>query len=377
MSDRTSEKAAELAGLAGTEAITPPDITIIPPSGTVVPNGFVFVETAYEPHVTVTQEEVVNLSDSDLLTGLKKQRKRTQEELDAFVVFFDETVGRFKDVQQRGADGQFQPGVKPTLPEAFAAIGLHYETERKRKQRYLTAKNTKLRLRGQLKLKEGDIVEDAATEYCVLSKPTKSGQVEIAPTGGTVDDAVTLPIKSLAKTPVKTIELNDLILCVDTGKQYRYIGKGLLKSFNVWPLIKQKQGRDAAAIAVQQEQMMQAAQAKLEDKARHNDLLKDEMTNRDRRLVTTRPEKDKKSSPNPTAARAQKSAKPEKPKTKAELEAEKKKAEEKAKQDAQDRARSTELQAATDALVARLGYDQSSRFIGKQDDEEVSRRFDN
>jgi hypothetical protein len=185
-----------------------------------------------------------------------------------------------------------------------------------------------------------------------------------------VDDAVTLPIKSLAKTPVKTIELNDLILCADTGKQYRYIGKGLLKSFDVWPLIKQKQGRDAAAIAVQQEQMMQDAQAKAEDKARHNDLLKVEMTNRDRRLVTTRPEKDKKSSPNPKAARAQKPAKPEKPKTKAELEAERKKA----KQDAQDCARSAEIKAATDALVARLGYDKSG-YLGKPDaeDEEVQR----
>jgi hypothetical protein len=145
----------------------------------------------------------------------------------------------------------------------------------------------------------------------------------------------------------------------------------------VWPLIKQKQGRDAAAIAVQQEQMMQAARAKAEDKARHNDLLKDEMTNRDRHLVTTKPEKDKKSSPKPKAAQAQKRVNPEKPKTKAELEAERKKAEEKAKQDAQDEARRAEIEASTDAVVAHLGYDQSSRFIGKQDDEEVSRRFDN
>jgi hypothetical protein len=60
----------------------PSSITIIPPSGTLVPSGFVFLETSYEPHQDVTPEEVASLSDNDLLTGLKKQRKRTQEELD-------------------------------------------------------------------------------------------------------------------------------------------------------------------------------------------------------------------------------------------------------------------------------------------------------
>jgi hypothetical protein len=119
--------------------LQPSSIAIIPPSGTVVPNGFVFVETTYEPNPYVSPQEVAALSDNALLTGLKKQRKRTQEELDAFVVFFDEALARFSDEQPRTAGGQFQRGDKPTLPEAFAAIGLNYETERKRKQRYLAA----------------------------------------------------------------------------------------------------------------------------------------------------------------------------------------------------------------------------------------------
>lgn len=60
-------------------------------------------------------------------------------------------------------------------------------------------------------------------------------------------------------------------------------------------------------------------------------------------------------------------AKSEKPKTKAELEAEKSNAEKKTKQKAKDEAKTADNEASTNAVVARHGYDESSRFIGKQD----------
>jgi hypothetical protein len=181
----------------------PSSITIIPPSGTLVPSGFVFVETSYEPNQDVTREDVASLSDNDLLTGLKKQRKRTQEELDAFVVFFEEAVARYSDEQPRAASGKFLRSDKPTLPEAFAAIGLNYETERKRKQRYLAAMSVRFTMPKPLQLAEGDTVKlkdkESDAEYTVVNVHGSAPKVDVVSKGSANGKTTTVSTDSLKK----------------------------------------------------------------------------------------------------------------------------------------------------------------------------------
>jgi hypothetical protein len=161
-------------------------------------------------------EEVVSLSDNDLLTGLKKQRKRTQEELDAFVVFFEEAVARYSDEQPRTASGQFQRSYEPTLPEAFAAIGLNYETERKRKQRYLAAMSLRFTMPKPLQLAEGDTVKlkdkGSDAEYTVVNVHGSAPKVDVVPKGSGNGKATTVPTDSLKKVKpsVKKIKVGDL-----------------------------------------------------------------------------------------------------------------------------------------------------------------------
>lgn len=336
------------------------DVTVLPPSGTDVPSGsWEFVETAYEPHTNVTTEQVAKLNDNDLLTGLKKQRKRTQEELDAFVVFFEGTVQRFGQEQPRDAVGQFQRGVKPALPEAFKAIGLNYETERKRKQRYIAARNTRVRLLpSPPSIREWRIVKDTnAAEYVVVAK-SRPGEVEVVPTGGELDDATTVATTLLTQVPVKKLEPNDLLLCADNGKQYRYIGKGTFKCVEMANLIKQKQNRDAEALKAVREQM----KATQQEKARVKELRSAEAARRDLDLITERPEKNKKRNQQSNAAQAKRPAEQKKPKTEAEVKAEaNKKAKEKADKEA---AVST-----TNLIAAQRGYgvngNGKSVFVGK------------
>ena len=74
-----------------------------------------FVETDHEPRADVTPDEVAKLPDNDLLTGLKKQYRRTRLEMEVYLIYFDEAVRRFA-VKQPRSDG-YQPLVK-----AFEAI---------------------------------------------------------------------------------------------------------------------------------------------------------------------------------------------------------------------------------------------------------------
>ena len=360
---------------APTESVTAIARTeVIPPSGTLGTSGdFQFVETDYEPRPDVTPDEVAKLPDNDLLTGLKKQYRRTRQEMEVYLVYFDEAVRRFAVEQPRSDGGQFERKDQP-LVKAFEAIDRHYETERKRAWRYRNALKTRLRLSesgvptaGQRKYHEWDFVQDANSgEQIVVGNP-KVNHVEIVPVGGTLEDAKVVPTSSLSRVPVKTITLNQLILCDDNGKRYRYAGNGLLKCAEAPKLVKQVQDRGAAAIKARQEQMNKDAQAATEEKDQRDKFRNAELCRRDLELTITKPAKDKtkaaleaekkKKAENKAkqkAARAQKPAKPEKTKTKTELAEENKRAEEKAKQEKADRARKAKNETGTEAAVAPL-----------------------
>ena len=286
----------------------PSSITIIPPSGTLVPSGFVFLETSYEPHQDVTPEEVASLSDNDLLTGLKKQRKRTQEELDAFVVFFEEAVARYSDEQPRTASGQFQRSYKPTLPEAFAAIGLNYETERKRKQRYLAAMSVRFTMPKSLQLAEGDTVKlkdkGSDTEYTVVNVHGSAPKVDVVPKGTANGKATTVPTDSLKKVKpsVKKIKAGDLIVCDDNGTEYKYEGNGKFSRTKTPTLLEQKRERELAAIKAKKDREA----AKAEEKKRQQELSNAEAARRDLEKIAEKERRKTEADAKKEAARSRK-----------------------------------------------------------------------
>ncbi len=361
-------------------AMTPTEI--LPPSGTLGTSGdFSFVETDYEPHPDVTPDEVAKLPNNDLLTGLKKQYRRTRQEIEVYLVYFEEAVRRFGVEQPRSDGGQFERKDKP-LTKAFDAIGRHYETERKRAWRYRNALKTRVRLPGSVRPRwnEWDFVEDANSGEQIVVGTPKVGHVEIVPIGGNLEDAKVVSTRSLSRVPVKAIALNQLILCDDNGKRYRYVGNGILKCVEVPKLVKQVQDRGAAAIKARQEQL----QATAEDKTHHKVLRSAEACRNDLDLITEKPDKTKTKSQldtevkqkaaKPKVARTQKPAKLDKTKSKFQLEAEAKKAEEKAKQEIEDKARRAKNDAATGAVIASIapyGTDEYGKpeFLGKQDAE--------
>ena len=279
ISDQESRESQSITA----NSIQPSSVTIIPPSGTLVPSGFVFVETNYEPNPDVSPEEVAALSDNDLLTGLKKQRKRTQEELDAFIVFFDAAVERYSDEQPRTASGKFLRSDKPTLPEAFAAIGLSYETERKRKQRYLAAMRVRFAMPKPLLLAEGDIVkqkdEAGSPEYTVVSVHQSAPKVDVMRSGDTSGKVTTLPSDSLKKVtpPIRKVKAGDLIICEDNGAEYRYEGGGRFSRTKIPTLLEQKRERELSAIEARKEREA----AKAESKKRKRELQNAEAARRD------------------------------------------------------------------------------------------------
>ena len=91
---------------------------------------------------------------------------------------------RHRQARLRGADGQFQSSGRPTLKEALDAIGLNYETARKRKQRYLAVLNTQLRLLKPPTLDDGEVAMTADYGEVVVVGESKPGKVEIVPLGG-------------------------------------------------------------------------------------------------------------------------------------------------------------------------------------------------
>ena len=309
--DAAGAEAATTQSQSVTATQTPTNaITIIPPSGTLVPSGFMFVETTYEPRQNVTPDEVAGLSDNDLLTGLKKQRNRTQDELDAFVLFFDEAVVRFSDEQPRAASGQFQRSDKPTLPEAFAAIGLNYETERKRKQRYLAAMRVRFAMQKPLQLSEGDTVKpkDGAgdTEYMVVNVHKSAPKVDVVPKGSASGNAVTFATESLkrVKPTIKKVKVGDLILCEDKGAEYTYEGNGKFTRTKTPTALEQKRERELASIKAKKEREI----AKLEEKKRQQELRKAEAARRDLEKIAEKERRKTEADAKKEAARLRKAA---------------------------------------------------------------------
>jgi len=210
--------------------------------------------------------------------------------MDAFLLFFDEALARFSDEQPRSAGGQFQRSDKPTLPEAFAAIGLNYETERKRKQRYLDAMRVRFTIAKPLRLTEGDTVkpkhEGDDAEYTVVNVHESAPKVDVVPKGGGSGKVITLPTDSLKKVKlaIRKIKVGDLLLCDDNGAEYQYIGGGKLSRTNTPMLLEQKRERELAAITAKKEREA----AKAEEKKRQQELRKAEAARRDLESIAER-----------------------------------------------------------------------------------------
>jgi hypothetical protein len=259
-----------------------------PPSGTFVPNGG-FVETDYEPHAGVTKEELARLSPNDLWTAIRKQRRKTREEMSTYLLYFDEAVRRWKVTQERTDAGQFAPKDQPTLPEAFKAIGRNYEAERKKAQRYLSELNGR-RTRKSPSFEEGDFVQNGDGDEFVFIGQPKPGEAEIVPLGGNLADAQIVPMASVTRrVPVK-VKWNDLILCTDDNKLYRCTGtSGIQEEHDNSALLKQVREREQAEFDALQEQRRQAEQAKANERAQGHSKLQAEVGDRDRSTVAAKP----------------------------------------------------------------------------------------
>jgi len=281
-------------------------------AGTFVPPEFRFTETHYEPTPDVTREDLSELSDNDLLTGLKKQYSNVRQthgqfgrDLGALVRIYDEVAARFKhervSVNRNG---------EPTLQQAFGAIGWNYEAARKMRQRYnayTRAIPDYARPPKPRQLAEGDLVIEHGKDgaFAVINvygqTPANSPTVDIVPDGD--DDATprTVTTESLKKLPVRKIKVGDLLMCDDSGTEYKYEGHGRFSRTKTPTLLEKKRERELAAIKAKQEREM----AKAEEKKRQIELRKAEAARRDLERIAEKDAKAKKKV-NTKAARATK-----------------------------------------------------------------------
>jgi hypothetical protein len=270
-----------------------PSQAVTPALGTIVPNAkeFTFAETNYEPTDGLTQDTMMTLSDNDLLTGCKKQFAITaksfkpfKRELETLVMFFDAIVERFKD---QGRNGAAREG-RPTLPEAFFAIGWNYEAARKMKQRFLAAKDpipTYAPTPRPLQLTEGDLVMEQGKDgvFTVVNvyapSPANTPTVDIVPREDDKAKPRTITTQSLKKVtvPIKKIEVGNLILCNDTGTEYRYEGHGKFVRTDTKTLQEQRRDRELATIKAKRD----GEAAKAAEKARQKELRKAEAARSD------------------------------------------------------------------------------------------------
>jgi hypothetical protein len=246
---------------------------------TIVPPEFSFTQTQYEPPSEgVTSEELSTLSQDDLFTGCAKQYRKTRvsfgyagRDLTTLVAFVDYISDTYKDERvSKNRNG------KPTVRDAFLAMGWNYEAARKMRQRYLAAMRALPDYASAPKpkqLSDGSTVQQEGdnTQYVVLGRP-QAGEVEIVPEGASSLDGVkTVPAASLCRVSVKKIKINDLIRD-DKGNEYRYVGGGNLKRTNT-PAITEKRKRESDAIAKAREDQ---ATALLETKKSQAELRKAE-----------------------------------------------------------------------------------------------------
>ena len=258
--------------------------------GTNVPAEFRFTETQYEPGEGVTSEQLSKLSQNDLLTGLAKQYRKTREshgqfgrDLSVLVLFYDHVVAICKEERVSvNRDG------KPTLREAFAAVGWNYEAARKMKQRYnasMAALPDYASAQKPLRLTEGDLVMEKGKDgvYAVINvhapSPVDIPVVDIAPEGKSDAKTVTITTDLLKKVnkPVRKVKVGERLLCEDTGAEYEYDGKGKFSRTKTPTLLEQKREREIASIKAKQER----EKAKAKEKQRQKELRNAEAVRRD------------------------------------------------------------------------------------------------
>jgi hypothetical protein len=201
------------------------------------PVTYEFNETAYEPPLEISQKEISRLTDNDLLTGLKKQYDNTRMTYEGYkhdggnlVLFIDTVIARYKDARVAGAkrDG------KPTVREAFAAIGWSYDAARQAKSRFKQNLLPQYAKRPRLKLAAGDVVKDGSgNEYVVDHNHVTVDFVELLGEDGDGATRVIAPIYDLDGDPIfkkvnpRKVKVGDRLLCQDNGKEYVYSGGGI------------------------------------------------------------------------------------------------------------------------------------------------------
>jgi hypothetical protein len=193
--------------------------------------------------VHVTAEEAVRLADNSLLTCLKKQHRKTIEEREAFLVYFAETMRRFSRPRLRDANGKFVSDGKPTVPEAFAAIGLSFEAEQKRSERYRKQLKELAELaapsltEGSEESPEFSLGEEvcfrragSATTHYVVGKDEKSNTYDLLSSDGKEEKKVSPEELALLDRPAAhKLKEGDRYVDTATGREFVYDGNGGLK----------------------------------------------------------------------------------------------------------------------------------------------------
>jgi hypothetical protein len=221
--------------------------------GQVVPSGFKFEETADVPNDNVTAEEAETLSDNALLTCLKRQHgkaqatlDRLQENMHAFIVYFEAAKKRFKTIRSRDAQGRFIDEGRPTLAEAFAKIGLSFVAMKKRNERYV---NELARLAAAAEIAANDVVirtdDDSKDELVVRTVDSKSGEVVVEDASGVTSVVVAADVLKPDTPKVHTFKIDGVYRDPVTRKEYVYAGDGDLKIRPTAKIVAEKRKRDS------------------------------------------------------------------------------------------------------------------------------------
>jgi hypothetical protein len=196
-----------------------------------------FKETTYEPPLEISQEDISKLTDNDLLTGLKKQYDNTRMTYEGYkhdggnlVLFIDTVIARYKDQHVAGV----KRGGKPTVREAFAAIGWSYDAARQAKSRLKQNLLPEHAKKTRLKLAAGDVVKDKdGNEFVVEHNHVTADKVELLCKDGDGVTTVTKPVYDADGDPLFKkvspckLKVGDRVLCEDNGKEYVYSGGGI------------------------------------------------------------------------------------------------------------------------------------------------------
>jgi hypothetical protein len=246
-----------------TEIIIPEVLPPVPDND-VRDGDWKFTETSYELDPNITLEQLDLLPLNDQLTSYKKTRTKALVNTKLLIMCFEALRARFKEEQPRDESGQFRP-VGVTLEKAFKAIGLVYETEYKRYQRWVTAAKTPKLPAPKRPSSAGEFVENADGEEFVFVG-NEPGKAKIVPLGGSLDEATTVPFNSLVRRRIKKVKLNDLILCTDNQKLYRCTDSGIYEENQAGLLLQQVKDRDDAEFEAAQKKSQQREEAAAKDK---------------------------------------------------------------------------------------------------------------